>query len=84
MVEPTQFKFNWTEVAELLIKKADIHDGRWVVVPEYTFNAGILGTNPVDSKPGVALLLNSLQLVKADANAPPQLVVDAAKANPKS
>jgi hypothetical protein len=67
MVEPMQFKFNWTEVAELLIKKADIHEGQWVVVPEYTFNAGILGTNPTDSKPGVALLLNSLQLVKSDA-----------------
>jgi hypothetical protein len=84
MVEVTQFKFEWQEIAELLIKKAHIHEGRWVVVPEYTFNAGIIGPAPTESKPGVALLLNSLQLVKADANAPSQLVVDAAQRNPKS
>jgi hypothetical protein len=84
MPEPTQIGFAWAEVTELLIKKADIHEGRWMAIPEYSLNAGIIGPKPEDSKPGVAMLLNSLQLVKADQNAPALLVVDAAKVNPKS
>ena len=70
-------------MAELLIKQAKINEGSWVVVPEFSFNAGILGANPKESKPGAAVLLNSLQLVKAALDAPAQLVVDAAKVNPK-
>jgi len=41
--EPTQISFQWAEVAELLIKKAGVHDGRWVVIPEYALNAGFIG-----------------------------------------
>ena len=43
MPEPTQISFQWAEVAELLIKKAGVHDGRWVVIPEYALNALFIG-----------------------------------------
>lgn len=84
MAVATIISFTWTEVAELLIKKADVHEGRWVAIPEYSVNAGIIGQSPGDSRPGVALLLPSLQLAKADPNSPSQLVVDAAVVNPKT
>lgn len=83
MPEPTQFSFTWAEVAELLVKRANLHEGRWVVLPEFSVNAGIIGQTPGDSKPGAAILLNSLQLVRAQADAPERLVVDASIINPK-
>jgi hypothetical protein len=82
MVEVTQLSFTWVEIAEMLVKKADIHEGKWLVTAEMSINAGILGATPTDSKPGVVVLLNRLQLVKAETGAPESLVVDAAKLNP--
>ena len=90
MPEPTQITFTWAEVAELLIKKAGIHEGKWVVLPEFMVNAGVLasapamgGGVPLENRPGAAILLNSLQLTKAAHDIQPPLVVDAAKVNPK-
>ena len=71
-------------MAELLIKRADLHEGEWVVLPEFTINAGVIGMSPTESKPGVAVLLNSLQLVKAAPGTPEQLKTDAAVVNPKA
>ena len=82
MAEVTQFSFAWPEVTEMLIKKADIHEGQWLAIAEFGINAGIMGVTPTDAKPGVAILLTKLQLMKADANAPPSLVLDASKVNP--
>lgn len=84
MPEPTQFSFTWAEVAELLVKQANLHEGRWVVVPEFGVNAGIIGQTTSNSKPGAAILLNSLQLIRAQADAPAALVVDASIVNPKA
>jgi hypothetical protein len=83
MAEVTQYAFSWTEVAEALIKKQDIHEGEWTPVVEFAFTVGVLGPNPKDSRPGMMILGNSLQLVRAQPNSPPHLVVDAAKVNPK-
>jgi hypothetical protein len=91
MPEPTQITFSWAEITELLIKSADIHEGRWMIVPEYMINAGILASGPVSpaspgsvqEKPGVALLMNSLQLAKAPPDGPSHLIIDAAKVNPR-
>ncbi|HUI12563.1 MAG TPA: hypothetical protein VL048_03725 [Xanthobacteraceae bacterium] len=84
MAEPTQFTFAWKEVAEALIKKADIHEGLWLVSVDFNFTAGVMGPNPGDARPGAAMLIPSLSLVKASAEAPAHLTVDAAKANPAS
>ena len=84
MAEVTQYSFSWLEVTELLIKKQNIHDGNWIVVVEYGIAAGMFGQNESDIKPGVLISGNSLQLVKAQPNAPTALVVDAATVNPKS
>jgi hypothetical protein len=84
MAEVGQYTFDWSEVAELLIKKLNIHEGEWLASIEFTINAGIVGPSPSDTKPGMLLVANKVQLARAPANSPPHLVVDAAKVNPAS
>jgi hypothetical protein len=82
MAEVTQYAFTWTEVGELLIKHQGIHEGQWIAIAEFTVNAGLMGQTPTDSRPGVMVMANGVQLQKALPGAPPHLVVDAAKVNP--
>lgn len=84
MAEATQFSFSFLEVAEELIKKQGIRDGKWVIAVEYTINIGLMAAIPPDAKPGVMVLANTIQLVKAQEGSPPNLTVDAAIVNPKS
>ena len=82
MVEVTQqYMFTWAEIAELLIKKQDIHEGEWTAAAEFVLNGAIVGPTANEAKPGLMLMINNIQLVKAQPNTPPHLVVDAAKVN---
>jgi hypothetical protein len=83
MAEPTQYAFSWTELAELMIKKQGIHEGKWIVSLEFQINVGILGTAPPSASPGVMALCNSIQLTKAQEQSPQNMVVDAAIVNPR-
>jgi hypothetical protein len=83
MVEVTQYSFNWAELAEMLIKKQNIHEGQWMATVEFAISSGAFGVaGPADAKPGVMLLANGVQLIRAQPNFPQHLVVDAAKVNP--
>ena len=84
MAEATQFSFDLTEVAETLLKKQGIHEGKWVIALEFTINIGFVGLTPENVRPGMMVLANSVQLVKAQDGSPPSLVVDAALVNPRA
>jgi hypothetical protein len=84
MAEPTQFAFSWTELAELLIKKQDIHEGKWMVALEFQINIGLMGLSPPAGLPGVMAVCKSVQLAKAQEHSPQNLIVDAAVVNPKT
>lgn len=83
MAEAIQYTFSWPEVTEQLIKKQGIHEGEWMTIVEFGVTGGVFGQPNAEPKPGMAVAANSLQLVKAPPNSPPNLVVDAAKVNPK-
>jgi hypothetical protein len=84
MAEVSQYTFNWSEVAEALIKKQDIHDGQWMAIIEFAVTGGVFGQTPGDARPGMMVNANGVQLLKAPAGAAPHLVVDATKVNPAS
>lgn len=79
MAEPTQFSFSWAEVAELLIKKVGVQEGKWVAGIEYTVSLGMMALDQTGSRPGAVLLANRLQLSKANPDTPPNMIVDAAE-----
>ena len=83
MADPTQFTFSMAEATEALLKKQGIHEGKWMIGIEFTVNVAMIGTGPNDAKPGAMVLASNLQLVRApETGAPPNMVVDAALANP--
>lgn len=84
MAEATQYTFSWAEVAELLIKKQDIHEGEWTAGVEFVVTAAVVGPTPNDARPGLMVMANNVQLIRSQPNTLPHLVIDAAKVNPKS
>jgi hypothetical protein len=84
MAEATQYSFSLLEVTETLIKKQGIHEGKWAIGIEFNLNIGLIGMTAADVKPGVMVLANALQLMKAVEGTPSNLIVDAAAVNPKS
>jgi len=82
MAEPTQYTFSLREVAETLIKKQGLHEGKWLIGLEMGINAGIMGIDKDKARPGAMVIMNAIQLTRALPDAPAQLVIDAAAINP--
>jgi hypothetical protein len=84
MPESTRLSFSYQEVLEALIKKADLHQGRWQLV--MTFGLTALNMGPKDSEvvPGAAIAVTAIGLQKATTQSPPALTADAATVNPAS
>jgi len=82
MGEIESYTFEFKEVAEILVKKAGLHNGIWAI----SFQFALTGAN-ISSSPGkdlnpaaiVPILKIGLQKVKEETN----LSVDAAKVNPE-
>jgi hypothetical protein len=82
MPEIKSYTFDHTELAEILIKKLDIHEGLWGVYLEFGLAAANVGTS-AESKavaPAGILLVNKIGIQRFDT--PNNLTVDAAQANP--
>ena len=77
MVGKIRYTFGWPEVAEILIKKQDIHEGERMAAIEFSVTGGVFGQGQADAKPGVMVNANGVQLIKHHLTAPPHLVVDA-------
>lgn len=82
MAEATQFMFDHKEVAELLVKKQDLHDGLWILNVEIG-QAAVTVPGP-DGKslfPAAVSIVQRIGL-KKHQGAPSNLTVDAAQVNP--
>ncbi len=82
MPEIKNYSFSYTELAEVLVKKLDIHEGLWGLYIEFNFGASNLSTGP-DPKsfaPAAIAAIKSVGIQRFDA--PNNLTVDAAVVNP--
>jgi hypothetical protein len=82
MAEPTQFTFTHKELVEALIKKADLHDGKWMLLITFGFGAINTGPGPDQVLPTALASVQHVSIQKAPDDAPPSLVADAAQVNP--
>ena len=85
MATPTQFSFTHKEIVELIIKHANIHEGRCALSLGFGFSPGIFGPNEEQSGPGVAIVVNQILIQREQPGFPPaakSIVVDAALVNP--
>jgi hypothetical protein len=84
MGEPTQYSFELSEIAELMLKSSGIHEGKWVIGVEFSVTIGPVGLKPDEAYPGAIVTANKLLLSAAgEEKPPPNLVFDAAVLNPK-
>jgi hypothetical protein len=82
MPEANQYIFKLREILELLIKKADLHDGKWQLGFTYGLTALNAGPSPEQIVPGAIIGIMNVVLTKALDNSPEALVADAAVVNP--
>jgi hypothetical protein len=84
MPEINQYLFSHKELVELMIKKADLHDGKWMLLVSFGFGAANAGPAPDQVIPTGVVGLQSVGIQKATPEAPPSLTVDAEVVNPAS
>jgi hypothetical protein len=82
MADIKQITFTHQEIAEILVKKQDIHDGFWGIFLELGLSAGVVPTTPDGSTvtPAGIVLINRIGILKFDQ--PNPLTIDAAKTTP--
>jgi hypothetical protein len=82
--EANQYTFTHKELAELMIKKLGIHEGRWMV--SFTFSFGVMngGPSPDQIVPTGVVGVQTVGIMRAQPESPEILVVDAAVVNPAS
>jgi hypothetical protein len=84
MPEINQYMFNNKELLELLIKQANVHDGRWVLIANFGFGPGNFGPTADKLAPGVAIVINQMGIQRAQADTLKEMWLDAAVVNPSS
>jgi hypothetical protein len=82
MAEMTQIFFSHKEVLELLIKKAAVHEGKWVLAANMGFTAGNFGPGPDQIAPGAIVTVLQLGITRAAPDTPEPMTLDAAVVNP--
>jgi hypothetical protein len=82
MPEASQYTFTHKEIAEMLVKHAGLHDGKWMLQVTFAFGAANAGPAPEQIIPSAFAGVQTIGLQKAAADAPVSLTVDAAEVNP--
>jgi len=82
MPETKNIVFNHKEVAEALVRKADIHEGLWGLYVEFGIAAANVGSSPEEGlNPAAIVPILKLGIQKFEK--PNNLTVDASEVNPK-
>lgn len=84
MPEAKNYLFNHVELAEMMIKKLELHGGLWGIYLEFGLGGANVPMTP-DSKtvaPAAITIIKGIGIQRFDA--PNNLTVDAAQVNPKS
>lgn len=81
MAEPTQFSFSYKELAEILVKKQDLHEGIWSFNVRFGMQATNFGPGPNELKPAAIIPIMDIGIQRVDQEN--NLTVDAAKVNPR-
>lgn len=82
MPEATQIMFKFTELAELLVKKQDLHEGHWGIVVRFGISAANVALG--SSGPLPTAIVPILELGIQREKEPTPLTVDASVVNPIS
>jgi len=83
MAEATQYTVTNRELVELIIRHADIHDGKWIMMAAFGFAPGNFGPTNDKLVPGTIVAIQNVGISRAEPNTPPEMTVDASVVNPR-
>ncbi|ERJ18149.1 hypothetical protein SSPSH_002926 [Salinisphaera shabanensis E1L3A] len=81
---PESYSFNPFEILTLMVKEADIHEGKWMLKLDFDVKGGNFAIEGEDPTPGTVVMVKSLTLARDDDDSDAPLSVDAAEINPRS
>jgi hypothetical protein len=81
MPEVNQYFFSNKELLELLVKQADVREGRWMLMTNFGFSAGNFGPTPDQVFPGALVIVQQIGIQRAQPDTPESMSVDAAAIN---
>ena len=82
MPETKNIVFTYKEVAEALVRKADIHEGLWGLYMEFGIGGANIGSSPEgDLQPAAIVAISKLGIQRFEK--PNNLTVDASEVNPE-
>jgi hypothetical protein len=82
MAEATQYLFSFKELASLMVKKQDLHEGLWAIYVKFGISAANVSLGGGDLMPTAMIPILEIGIQKQDQ--PSSLTVDAAEVNPSS
>jgi len=82
MPEANNYTFTHTELTDLLIKAADLHEGEWQLTFNFSFAATNLGQDESSVVPAGVMTVNQVGLTRATSTSPKSLVRNASVVNP--
>jgi hypothetical protein len=80
MAEATQIIFKFAELAEMLVKKENLHEGHWGIIIKFGISAANLSLNGAEHRPTAIVPVMEIGIQRE--NEPTPLSVDAAIVNP--
>ena len=84
MPEANQFIFSHKELVEMMIKKADLHEGKWMLLVNFGLGAINGGPSADQIIPTAVAGVQAVGIQRAQPDSPPNLTADAAEVNPAS
>src|ERR1043166_6665871 len=84
MPEANQYMFSHKELVELMIKKAGLHEGKWMLSVTFGFGAMNGGPAPDQQMPTGVVGVQTVGLQRAQPESPENMTLDAAVVNPAS
>jgi hypothetical protein len=82
MPEISQYLFSSKELLEILIKEANVHEGRWVLMANFGITPGNYGPAADQMSPGILFAVTQIGIQKAPPELPDGAWLDAAVVNP--
>jgi hypothetical protein len=81
MPEANQYTFTNRELLSLLIQKAGVREGRWMLMANFGLTPGNIGPTAEQVAPGVAIFIGHIGITRAQTDTPEAVSLDAAEVN---
>lgn len=81
MPDINQYTFSNRELLEILVQRAGVTSGRWMLYANFGFSAGNFGPSSDQMNPGAITMINQIGIQRAQPETPVEMTVEAREIN---